>query len=175
MILVRQIASRLLFAGLLFLMVVEAIPPATEFHRRLDAAIDPFVDVTGLWQFPWDLFAPEVDKIQSRVSATFHYADGTTATWESPRWAGVSPAAKFSHFREIAFYDRIRRSANSELWPAYVRYLARQEGLREGGEAPVKVELWRHTTLILPPGSAAGELADEQLQLLRREQMEESS
>ncbi len=161
MILAKLIATRGLLVTLLFLMVVEALPRITVFHERLDETIDPLVDVTGFWQDPWELFAPEVDKVRSRISARFRYADGGTAEWESPRWSEVSPGGKWRHFREIAFYDRVHREWNDELWPSYARYLAREAGLRAGTESPVQVELWRHRILILPPGSEAGEFGEE--------------
>ena len=172
MILAKQIASRALFLTLLFLMVAEALPRTTEFHNRLDSAIDPLVDVTGFWQDPWELFAPEVDKVRSRISARFFYADGSTREWESPRWSEVSPAGKWRHFREIAFYDRVNRISNDELWPTYAQYLARVEGTREDGSVPEKVELWRHRVSVLPPGSEEGEFGKEQSKRFHTEKME---
>ncbi len=169
--LAKEIGQRVLFCGLLFLMVVEAIPPAFEAHERLDDAIDPLVDVTGLWQFPWDLFAPEVDKVRMRVSAEFTYADGGPATWESPKWSEVSVAGKLRHFREITFFDRIRRDSNDEIWPAFARYLAREKGRREDGSVPVEVELWRHKILVLPPQSEEGELAPETSERFHTEEL----
>ena len=169
--LLKGFAERALFCGLLFLMLVEALPVTTAVHRNLDQGIDPFVDATGLWQFPWELFAPEVKKVRVRISAEFTYADGATMTWKSPDWKKRSVANKFRRFREMNFYERLRKSDNAEAWPAYCRFLAQEHGRRDDGSGPVEVELFVHEIFTHPPESRRGEYSLEEATSLHVEDL----
>lgn len=173
--LLKEFAERALFCGLLFLMLVEALPVTTKAHQELDDAIDPFVDATGLWQYPWDLFAPDVKKVMVRVSAEFTYADGATMMWKSPDWKNRSVANKFRHFREMNFYERLRKSDNAEAWPAYCRFLAQEYGHREDGSGPIEVELFVHEIFTHPPESTKGEYSLEETTALHVEDLRDVS
>ena len=120
---------RLQSALLALFIAVIALDACPAFFRTLDrakSAIDPLVDVTGLWQGSWQLFAPDVDKVNSRVSAEILFSDGTTVRWNSPDWTKLAPLDRFMRFREAEFYDNIRRDSNSGAWPSFADYLARK-------------------------------------------------
>ena len=120
---------RLQSALLALFIAVIALDACPAFFRTLDrakSAIDPLVDVTGLWQGSWQLFAPDVDKVNSRVSAEILFSDGTTVRWNSPDWTKLAPLDRFMRFREAEFYDNIRRDSNSGAWPSFADYLARR-------------------------------------------------
>ena len=84
---------RLQSALLALFIAVIALDACPAFFRTLDrakSAIDPLVDVTGLWHGSWQLFAPDVDKVNSRVSAEILFSDGTTVRWNSPDWTKLA-------------------------------------------------------------------------------------
>ncbi len=115
-----------LFLGVwLVLLFVDALPVSSLFHRRLKDWVHPFLSATGLWQGSWQLFAPEVDKIDVRVTAEISYADGSVRTWTSPDWRDMSAWEKFIHFREMEYFDSVRRDMNSGAWESLADFLAR--------------------------------------------------
>ena len=66
---------------LLFLILVDATPSTSLAHQKLKDTIDPLLDVTGLWQETWQLFAPEPDKVNVKVTAHITCADGSSRFW----------------------------------------------------------------------------------------------
>ncbi len=146
----RRLTSLFLGAWLL-LLFVDALPRTSLFHQRLKNWVDPFLDVTGLWQGTWQLFAPEADKIDIRVTAEIRYADGSTRSWKSPDWRDLSRWQRFVNFREMEYYDAVRRNQNSPAWASLADYLARTVPA-EGGSSikPTKVTLARHWSLVPP-------------------------
>ena len=147
----RRLTSLLLGAWLL-LLFVDALPHTSLLHQRLKSWVDPFLDVTGLWQGTWQLFAPEADKIDIRLTAEISYADGTTRLWESPDWRDMSGWQKFVHFREMEYYDAVRQDDNSPAWPSLADYLARTVPAASGPAIrPTKVVLSRRWSLVPPP------------------------
>lgn len=146
---------RLQSALLALFIAVIALDACPAFFRTLDrakSAIDPLVDVTGLWQGSWQLFAPDVDKVNSRVSAEILFSDGTTVRWNSPDWTKLAPLDRFMRFREAEFYDNIRRDSNSGAWPSFADYLARR-AVPPGryDSRPAHVALYRHWVVIPRP------------------------
>src|SRR4029077_2965692 len=69
----------------LAVLAVDAFRPLVGAQRSIDDAIHSALDVTGLRQFPWRLFA-EVPRVNLRFSATLEFSDGATAHWDSPDW-----------------------------------------------------------------------------------------
>ncbi|MES2657796.1 MAG: hypothetical protein V4689_04215 [Verrucomicrobiota bacterium] len=146
----RRVTSLFLVAWLL-LLFVDAIPRTSLIHQRLKIWVDPFLDVTGLWQGTWQLFAPEADKIDVRVAAEISYADGTTRSWKSPDWRDMSSWQKFVNFRAMEYYDNVRGDANSPAWGSLADYLARTVPAAGGHTIkPTKVTLARHWSLVPP-------------------------
>ena len=116
----RLIATNLLIGGLLFLIVVEALPHSPP---ALQEAIQPAVRLLGLQQ-NWDLFAPVPDKMNVRYQAQIEHADGQTAEWHSPDWRSQSPWQRWTGHRRTEWLDNIARTENSAAWPTWSRYLA---------------------------------------------------
>lgn len=148
----RRLISAFLGAWL-FVLFVDALPRTSLFHQRLKNWVDPFLDVAGLWQGSWQLFAPEVDKIDVRVTAEIAYADGSTRLWQSPDWRDVSSWQKFLNFRSMEYFDAVRNNDNSAAWESLADYLARTVPTADGfSVAPTKVTLARTWSLVPPIG-----------------------
>jgi len=105
---------------------VEAFRPL----QKIDQAVHPALDVTGLRQFPWRLFA-EVPRVNLRFSATLEYADGTTRHWDSPEWRDISAFEKFIDAREMNYFRNLNLfddEAFPEVAAGLCAYLARTMG-----------------------------------------------
>lgn len=116
----RLIATNLLIGGLLFLVVVEALPLSPP---ALQERIQPAVRVFGLQQ-NWDLFAPVPDKMNVRYQAEIEYADGQTAAWHSPECRTQTLWERWTGHRRGEWLDNISRTQNSAAWPTWARQLA---------------------------------------------------
>lgn len=121
---------RVVYAGLLLfgsIAMIDAFPTYTLLHRHLKEKIDPAIDVTGLWQGSWDLFAPDPDHVNVRVGANLHWKDGSVTTWYQPNWHEMSPWEKMTQCRRMSFFDELWRSHNNAAWDSFCRYLATEE------------------------------------------------
>jgi hypothetical protein len=116
--------------------------------------IDPFLDVTGLWQGPWYLFAPTPPSDNVYITATMLYKyqtpDGqpqqVEQTWRSPNWEETTWLQKKRLFRMQEYIDSIRKNVNSPLWQPLTEQLARMETIDVDGKSlhPNQVQLVRH-------------------------------
>ena len=146
----RRIITNAFLVALLLLFFVDALP----VEDRYRASVDPILDVSGLWQEQWRLFAPEVDKVNTRVSARVLFADGATASWHSPDWPSLSVWQRFVEFRRMEYFDSVRLDANSSAWPPLARYLSKTVPHPSGASSPViEVVLSRQWATIPAPGS----------------------
>ncbi len=120
--------NRLLVFGGLFIiggmMLIDGMPQFGSAHGKAKQWIDPFLDVTGLWQGSWELFAPTPDHVNVQVGATIYWKTGTTTEWFQPDWSSMNPWEKMSSFREMSYYDNIWRDQNSAGWDALCRHIA---------------------------------------------------
>lgn len=163
----RESMSRVLhnvaIAALVAVLILDALPADSAGHKKIKALVDPVLDVTGLWQGSWRLFAPNVDHINTYVTATVHYSDGTTWKWTSTAWSGRSLLQKAQQGRHPKFNDHFRLDKHKRVWPYLSRWVARQAPERGGDVRKLKVELHRHWWEVPPPSK----LADERKQFSR--------
>ncbi len=146
----RKTAANLFIAGYLICCLIDAPPVVSPSHARLKAALDPLLDVTGLWQESWRLFAPEPQKRNVRVSAQFYFADGSTLRWDSPHWAELNLFEKFFSVRRMKYYDLLTEDANRPAWRTFALYRLSQ--LPDAARRRVtRVELWRHWSITPRP------------------------
>ncbi len=151
---------------LICLMLLDALPTGSKAHKSIVKKIDPVLDVTGLWQGRWRLFAPSADKVNTRLSARITFSDGSTYLWDSPSWSEMSAWQRFTQFRHMEYFDSIRTDKNSGAWDSLARYLGQkalgQKALRQAANANIKrkrqtgtalqtVVLSRHSAEIPPP------------------------
>lgn len=131
------------------LVVLDASPRVGVLAELADD-IDPVMDMTGLWQGPWNLFAPDVDKVNVRVSAEIVFANGKQTAWRSPDWEQMSVWDRFVAFRHEEYVDSIRLDDNAGAWAPLARHLARTVVPRGAGPV-LHVSLTRHWAEIPPP------------------------
>lgn len=140
--------AQLLLVLWLAVVVVDGLPLWDQGRQW----IDPVLDKTGLWQGPWNLFAPEVDKVNIRVGATIHFADGQISQWRSPEWQDMGAVDRFLKFREMEWVDGIRIDDNRGAWDSFAAYLAKQALHPRGANVPVaRVRMTRYWAEIPPP------------------------
>ncbi|TMQ12603.1 MAG: hypothetical protein E6J90_05450 [Deltaproteobacteria bacterium] len=113
-----------------FLVGFLAIVAIDAFHgtgctQPLKDAVNLPLLVTGLWQGPWRLYAPDVDKDNLQLKAELVFADQATATWSSPDWAELSALRKFRLARHINYYNAILLADRELAWDDLCAYLAR--------------------------------------------------
>ena len=145
-----MVLTRLFIVGFLALAVIDALPVTGAFHQRAKNAIDPFLDATGLWQESWQLFAPEVDKVNVRVSAELVLDDGSTLSFRSPDWHLMPAWKRFLKFRHMEYFDNIRIDDNRAGWDGLASFLARTTPL-PSGRSVREVKLTREWADVPPP------------------------
>ena len=151
----RRITNAFLVA-LVACLLIDGLPSYSRWQDGLKEAIDPLLDVTGLWQGTWDLFAPEIDRQNNGIVVTGVTHDAESLRWTSPRWKELPWTSRFWSMREIEFFDRIRSDANRAAWDSFARYAKVQ--FVELGEvtAPEEIAQWelrRYWQLVPPPRS----------------------
>jgi len=152
----KKWATQIFIMTVLGVFVLDAIPAYWKPHRYLQAALDPIVDITGLWQGRWTLFAP-VDKENTYLTARLYFDDGSVHFWRSPEWRAMSGWEKHVMFRQGEYFDSIRLNANQAAWPALADYLARTHGQQSNeGTLPTRVELTRHWCTVKAPPDDLG-------------------
>ena len=148
----RRFAANFVIVTFIVVIAIDAMPSTCTAHQRLKAFVDPALDASGLWQESWRLFAPEPDCINTRVSARVVFSDGSEFQWRSPNWSDLSSWQKFTHFRHMEYYDKLRNDDNSSAWGPFASHMARTIEADSGGTRQVaKVELTRHWLLIDAP------------------------
>ena len=147
-------ALRIAIVAVAALILIEAMPTTCALHQSVKNGIDPLMDMTGLWQGSWQLFAPNVDKRNVRVEAEVLFSDGTRTLWRSPDWPRLSGWQRFVLFRHQEYYDNIRLDRSRAIWPTLARHLARTVPPGNGGDAtPVRVTLQSSWCDIPKPGT----------------------
>jgi len=167
---VQRLIANVFIAGLLFLLVTDALPPLGSYHQRLKDWIDPLMDVSGLWQGDWELFAPDVIKRSARMSAEIRCTNGVTLVWQSPLLHTLPIAERFLRFRDGEFFDTIRNDDQSGGWESLADYLARTEVTRLApGERALSIRLWRHWWDVPPPGSRLPQPPEERFAIYSKD------
>lgn len=138
-------------AGFLVVLAIDGFH-ATGASQPIHDVINLPLVVTGLWQGPWRLYAPDVDKDNLRFKAEITFADQTTTTWSSPDWTRLSPPGKFVRARHVNYLNHILQSGRELEWDDLCAYLARTTRHPAGRPAPVvQVTLLLRGARIPPP------------------------
>ncbi len=154
----KRIATNLFIGSLLFLMILDAIPSYGAIQDRLKAWIDPVLDITGLWQGEWALFAPDVLKRNARMSAQIGCTNGRILFWDSPALHKMTIPGRFLAFREGQYFENIRDDSESGAWESLADHLVRTEvSAAYPGERAGWIVILRHWWDVPPPGSAPAE------------------
>ena len=92
--------------ALLALIVIDAMPFSPPLLRD---KISPLLFRIGLKQGEWNMFGPNPDGVNERISAEIEYADGTVAQWTSPAWRRESTLGRFPQSRRMEYLDNVTR------------------------------------------------------------------
>lgn len=145
----------LFLAVFLAVLAIDAFHAVNGCHQELKDAVDTPLDVTGLWQGPWRLYGPGVDKDNLRLRAEVVFADQAIASWTSPDWSRVSALRKFALARHMNYFSNVLRAGKEPAWDGLCAYLARTLRHPQGKAVAVaQVTLSLRGALIPPPSVA---------------------
>jgi hypothetical protein len=148
----KKILINCFLVGWLAVLAIDAAPEISPGHKALKDRLDPFLDVTGLWQGGWGLFAPQPDKVNIRIHADVTFSDGREVAWHSPDWRSLSAWQRFLRFREAEFVDKVRLDEHVNIWPTFADYLCEQIPHPEKPSLkPTKIVLTQEWVKIPPP------------------------
>lgn len=137
------------FAGVVaILMVLDGSPVFSETQDRIKQAIDPVMDVSGLWQGSWRLFGPSVHKQNGYIVAEFALRDGSRVRWRSPDFERRTLTDKFVQGRLPKLYDNLRRDRYRAAWRPFAEWVTRRAEL---SAPPVNVSLTRAFAYVPAP------------------------
>jgi hypothetical protein len=118
----RLYAINTFIAVLLAVLLLDALP-LTPLGVRL--ALDPLVLRLGIYQGPWNLFAPIPVQTNTRLLAEITYRDGQQITWRMPDPRQKSAWQKWSGHRWRNFYVHLVTQEAAPIWEPWCRLLAR--------------------------------------------------
>ena len=145
--------QRLVYGTLLVLgslMLLDAVPQYTLLHGKLRDGIDPVLDVTGLWQGSWGLFAPTPDQVNVRIGATITWQDAEDTDWMQPDWHSMTPLGRSRYFRQMSYYDNLVKSTDDPARVAFCEHLAKQQSATTFHEL-TSITLYEERDVIPPP------------------------
>ena len=151
----------LLLGLFISLIALDSVPNLFSLFTYPKKVLDPLFDVTGLWQSSWQLFAPDADKVNTRVTAVIAFSNGATAEWSSPDWTKLGSKERFLRFREGEFYDNIRMDENKGAWESFADHLTRMAADKyrtenpEQAAHPIRIALFRHWGVVPYPHEAS--------------------
>jgi hypothetical protein len=93
----------------------------------LQIAIRPLVVRLGIHQGTWTLFAPDPDRVNTRLRAEITYRDGERREWNGPDWRQMSPLEKWIGHRRFEWFDHLASQNGAPAWEPWCRHLARTQ------------------------------------------------
>src|SRR5437868_3132292 len=93
----KRMLADVFIVAVVLLFALDTMPCTPDVIRR---GLDPLLDSTGLWQGPWNLFAPVPDFRNHRIRADFYFIDGTHRVLNSPDPRSQSARQRFVAHRE---------------------------------------------------------------------------
>ena len=111
----RRICIRC-FVALALLTIAIDTAPRSAVTNPLQDLIRPALNVAGLWQGDWPLFAPNPTINNGWLSAEFYPVggkspiltdDGKPLGWNSPIWSEYDVWNKFYRFRHVNYFNRV--------------------------------------------------------------------
>ncbi len=110
----RRICIRC-FVAIALVIIATDTAPRWQVVTPLQNQLRPVLNLTGLWQGDWPLFAPNPVINNGWISAEF-YASGETSPlldsdnkplgWNSPIWSECTSWNKFYRFRHMNYFNR---------------------------------------------------------------------
>ncbi len=121
----KLVISRLRDVFIVSLLSLMLIPSVVPSRFRLRQWADRLACMLGVWQSPWNMFAPEPDRSNKRLLAEIEYQDGSKATWTSPDWSTTSVAWRYQYARYTEYLDAIDSGQHDNALDAFAEHLAR--------------------------------------------------
>jgi hypothetical protein len=145
-------ARNVFIACLLLLTVSDVFRNSTELHRRFTSFTDPVLDMLGIRQGRWSLFAPNVGNFNYKIIAHVTYADKTVVDVPQIDWHRQSLWDSFVRFPEEEYWTWVRQNRAKVAWPALARYtLAHVPATSPTNAKPVQVKLERRWAQMRKP------------------------
>jgi hypothetical protein len=120
----RLYAVNTLIVAILSIVVIDTFPQSP---TGLRLAMTPLIVRLGLNQGEWNLFAPDPDRVNTRLLVEITYRDGERRTWHEPAWPRMSPWDKWLKHRHMEWSESIASQAGAPAWEPWCRHLARSE------------------------------------------------
>src|SRR5262249_11671591 len=73
-----------------------------------------------------NLFAPEPDRTNTRLTADITYRDGEKREWRGPAWRDVAAGEKWAEDRHMEGVDHGIMQNNAPVWEPWCRHIARE-------------------------------------------------
>lgn len=128
-----------------------SLPPLGDAHAVLRDRARSGLATIRVSPMEWRLFAPNVHKTNSELSAEVTLADGSVRHWASPDFG--SRRGAWRRFREgqlPKFYDNLRRDKHRAAWRPFAAWVANEVA---PGERVTRVRLARTVVELAPPGA----------------------
>lgn len=150
----RRMTHAIIGAALVLLPLC-GLPPACSAQASLRKPLVGALSAIGLCQPEWRLFAPNVHKTNSYLSAEVTLADGSTRHWQSPDFGERSWTTRLLQGQLPKLYDNLRLDRNRAAWRPFAEWVAREVGR---GERVRSVRLERRFYEIPAPGAGGYQL-----------------
>ncbi|MDA0659426.1 MAG: hypothetical protein O2931_13380 [Planctomycetota bacterium] len=146
----RAVLTNLFILSFLVLILIDGFPSVGLFHSRAKDWIDPIIDVTGIWQGGWSVFAPRINRDNYHIEARIEYSKGHVADWRTPHWRDISVWENLCSYREMKFGEHLSQVEYTAIRPDFAQYLSRKFRPADD-EGPAKVRIDNHYFNIWPP------------------------
>jgi hypothetical protein len=112
------------FALIALLTIMIDTAPRSSVTSPLQDRLRPALNVIGLWQGEWPLFAPNPTINNGWLSAEFYPVggklplmepNGKPLSWNSPIWSEYSAWSKFYRFRHVNYFTRVQYRGKDPL------------------------------------------------------------
>lgn len=171
MILFRKIGISLFAIVAMGIVILDTTPERVfSFHsvalnsaKKTRQAIYPVLKRVGVHQGSWRLFAPDPDRVNTRIQANLYLDDDSVVNWRSPDYLHVSPLEKFGDHRRQELFDNLQSYQfvggdfpyksyyNTAYFDSFCRYLARGQEGKEPGKRVARIELKSIRSVIPEP------------------------
>ncbi|MFO0899587.1 MAG: hypothetical protein U0836_19335 [Pirellulales bacterium] len=153
----RTIAASVLILAVLALIFIDGIPARGLFHDRLRQRVNPLLYATGLYQGPWSVFTPRVDRENHHLELHIEYDNGESVDWRSPPWNDLSTLDKLTRFRELEYHERLFAASNRPVRAAFAHFMTKE--LQPTATAkPIRIVMTYHYSSTEPPAKGDHQL-----------------
>jgi hypothetical protein len=121
---IRRYGLNAFIGAILVVVFIDTLPQSPGSLRN---KITPWLVRLGIKQDVWNLFAPEPDRVNTRLRAEITYRDGEKREWRGSDWSKVSAWEKWVGHRHVEWYDHVGLQSGKHAWEPWCRYLARTQ------------------------------------------------